>query len=442
MPFDLRTVPPPDAIQEVSYETYVSQMLAHLRILNNIFTTTKESDPVYSILQVVAYQISIKAEEINDTVRAVLLPTSTGADLDNLGAIYQEERRTLSPGDPDANPPIEAIRESDRDYRNRLLTAFRALALGSREWYKKLILESGSPFETTIKDLQVLGPEDSDDVGIVDPDDHSITTIQPGDIWCYIEAFSDVTPIPSQTLIDQVYNYLDRNTLPDGTQPRALVDERRFLGDTINVRSCIQKPYTISARFRENPGLDFDTVKQTIQNIAVEFVGESKRIGEKIPLSAIYSALDTDEVFELDIDYPKQNITPGLNELPIASFAFELESNQYVDPSSVTWDNFSNQTGSKWSIIINNSKQHIVFTNNISVDDKIQLEGVGLGRKFSILGGSEDFEDIKVSGQVITELSEDSGHYYFELSQNIDLSSLTAGELYVYFRSSIDINKI
>lgn len=441
MPFELRSIPPPDAILEVSYETYVANMLEHLRLLNEAITTTKESDPLYSVLQVIAYQITIKTEEINNAVRAVLLPTSSGNDLDNLGAIYQEPRRILSEGDNTVNPPIEEVRESDIDYRNRLLTAFKSLALGSREWYKKLILESGSPFETTVKDLQVLGPEDSDDVDIVDPDDTNITDIMPGDIWCYIEAISDITPIPSQTLIDQVEKYLDRNTLPDGSEPRALVEERRFLGDTINVRSCIQKPYTVSVRFRENPGLDFDTVKQNLQIIALDFVIQFKRIGEKIPLSAIYSVLDTDEVFELDIDYPKQNIIPKLNEIPIASFPFELQSNEYV--SGITWDNFSDQSGSKWSIIDdNNSKQHLVFTKGISLDDKIQLDGVGAGRKFDILGSSGGLDDIKLSGQISNELSEDSGHYHLELLQNVSKSTLTAGTLYVYFRSSIDINKI
>ena len=218
MPFDISAIPPPDSIREVNYENYVSDMLDLLKVLNNQFTSIKESDPVYSILQVCAYQISLKAQEINERVRAVMLLTSTGADLDNLGVIYNEPRRIIVPGDSTANPPVVEIRESDSNYKNRLLNAFKALALGSREWYKKLVIESGSPFELTIEDLQVLGPEDST----------TDLKIPPGEVWCYIEAISETNPIPSSTLITQVQNYLDNNQLPDESLPRVKSLERRF----------------------------------------------------------------------------------------------------------------------------------------------------------------------------------------------------------------------
>ena len=430
---DITTIPPPDSIQEVSFESYVTRMIEHLKLLNNQFTTTKESDPAYALVQIAAYQISLKAEEINDSVRAVLLTTSSGADLDNLGVIYNERRRVITPGDDTVNPPIEEVLESDNNYRTRLLNSFQALALGSRQWYKKLVIESGSPFELTIKDLQVLGPEDSTDD----------LTIPSGEVWCYIEAISNINPIPTSTLVDQVGDYLDTNTLPDGTQPRLKSLERRFVGDTINVYSCIQKPYTISATITEASGLDRDNVIENIEEIALEFSKEYQRIGEKVPLSSIYGALDTNELLELDLHYPTGNIEPELNELPIVSIEFELEAIDYV--TGINWGDFSDETDPKWSIIEESSTWYIVFTNGIVGDDQRKLQGVGLGRKFDILDKTDDPPENILSGQVVSilgtsdENSNMEDHYYLELSEEPTLTDIIAGELYVAFRSAIDI---
>ena len=83
---------------------------------------------------------------------------------------------------------------------------------------------------------------------------------------------------------------------------------------------------------------------------------------------------------------------PGLNELPIASVPFELESKDFVE--GISWANFSDQTGSKWSMIENASTWYIVFTNDISDIDQIKLKGVGVGRKFDILTDSEDLKQV------------------------------------------------
>ena len=430
---ELTVVSPPDAIQEVNFETYVSEMLTHLRALNNQFSTTKESDPAYAILQVVAYRISLLVQETNEAVRAVMLATSKGKDLDNLGVIYNQPRKVITPGDLDAVPPVEEVLETDSNYRNRLLEAFKSLALGSREWYKKLVVESGSPFEFIVKDLQVLGPEDSDD---------STGTIPPGEVWCYIESISETNPIPTQKTITDVQNYLDSNQLPDGTTPRIRSLDRRFVGDTIRVYSCIQKPYTISVKLKPISGVTLSTAIENVEKSALEFADTYRRIGEKVPLSNIYSAINTEEVLEMDINYPKSNIEPAINELPIVSFAFEMKVRTFT--KGITWSNFAADTGPKWSIIVHNTDPHIVFTSDISAEDLRQLQGVGAGRKFEILDKSNDPADVKLSGQIISEFGtatdNSNTHYYFELSENPDLTDIDAGELYVSWESGVEIS--
>ena len=452
MPQDFSSIPPPDAIKDITYEVYVAEMIAELKMLNDRFTTIKESDPSYALFQIMGYEIASKVQEINEAVRSVLLLTSTGADLDNLGVIYQEKRRVLSPGDPNVNPPIPATLESDTDYRRRLLSAFKSLALGSADWYQKRVLESGSPFEQTVKDIRVLGPEDNNGIDIVDPSDLSVMLIDPGEVWCYTESILIVNeeddsvinpaPIPSVGLLNQIEQYLDKNIFPGESLPRSQSVERRFIGDTIYVRSCIQKPYTIQASITPLSGLENSVVRDNIESIVLEFVRINQRIGQKIPLSFIYATLNTSEIFELDLIHPTQNIEPKLNELPVASIAFELEVTNYVS-NSITWANFSGQTNS-WSIIeypTSSNNWYIVFTKDVSTtEDLNKLQGVGVGRKFEILDKSTNPPTVKFSGQVISLLGNRDDHYLFQLSEQPNLSGITSGsELFVSFRSAVDI---
>lgn len=451
MPQDFSNIPLPDAIKDISYETYVTKLIANLKMLNDRFTSIKESDPAYTIIQIMAYEIISKGQEINESVRAVMLLTSSGADLDNLGVIYQEKRRVLSPGDLDVNPPIPAVLESDTDYRRRLLSAFRSLALGSADWYQKRILESGSPFEQTVKDIRVLGPEDNDDINVVDPNTGStLTQIRPGEIWGYVESILILNedesvrlpgPIPSPGLLKQIEDYLDKNIFPGETVPRSQSELRRFIGDTINVRSCIQKPYTIQAIITPLTGLDNPTVRTNVENIGLEFVKNNQRIGQKIPLSSIYADLDTSEVFELDLIYPTENIEPKLNELPIASDPFELEITNFVI-QSIDWDNFSDETNS-WSVIenpLNSDNWYIVFTDDIrDSGDLVKLEGIGIGRKFDILDKSTDPATIIFSQQVTSLLGSNSGHRFFRLLSKPEAIPTSNSQLSVSFKSPVDI---
>ena len=545
MPQDFSNIPPPDAIEEVNYEVHFSRMIEQLKLLNDRFTTIKESDPIYTAFQVMAYEISSKVQEMNERVRAVLLLTSTGADLDHLGVIYQEKRRVLSPGNPDVNPPIPAILESDTDYRRRLLSAFKSLALGSSDWYSKLILESGSPFEQLINSVQVLGPEDNDEIDVVDPnpskqltnfatelvssisdinnpDKYYIGTIDnqlsivisnsnsnindlqktfsgriftlgsnlatytardaprvfsnsaiiipvdlssgtaqtsrninisankqgspllitPGEVWCYIESLSEETPIPTPELIKQVEDYLDKNLWPDGTLPRSQASLRRFIGDRIKVRSCIQKPYTIQAVITPLVGLDNSQVRNNVESIGIQFARDFQIIGQEVSLSSIYAILHTDQVFKVDLIYPEDNIRPKLNELPIVSNPFVLNISDFVVITNpINWDNFSNQSN-KWSLTQyeltpTNLKWYIIFSD-LSLEDLNKLQGVGVGRKFNILTDSEDIETTVFSGQITRQLGENSDHYFLELLDG-PTQTLSPGTLYISFNSAIDI---
>lgn len=419
---DLTSVPPPDAIQPISYETILADMLAYMRAQNAIFTTIKESDPGYTILEACAYKVVDLIKAGNDGVLACMVTHAKGADLDNLGIIYNERRRA---------------QETDDEYRNRLINAFASLALGSYQWYRDLVIgnrgrnSQGDLLFPTVKDVHVLGPEND-------------SSIPPGEVHCYIElrgaGYGD-NPLPSAGLVGQVQAWLDTNTPPAGTA-RALNTSERFLNDTIRCYRIQQKPYTLSLSFVETPGYDRATVRESLTERVRVFENNNRVATQRIPLSAIYAALEGPDVLEITLDYPKANVVPSLTEVAVARKGYELEVTDYI--AFTTWATFGDQTGAKWSLATYNSKPYLVFTEGISAADLDALNGVGAGRKFTVIEKT-DPPVTKLSLQVITDMdnytnANNKKHYYFELAAAPDLTNVSAGALTVAWADAIEVN--
>lgn len=53
-PIDLSTVPAPNVVQALNFETILAEMLADLQARDSVFTALVESDPAYKILEVAA----------------------------------------------------------------------------------------------------------------------------------------------------------------------------------------------------------------------------------------------------------------------------------------------------------------------------------------------------------------------------------------------------
>ncbi|WP_031236730.1 baseplate assembly protein [Asticcacaulis sp. AC460] len=96
---DLSQLPAPNVIAALDYETILAEMVALMQtgvvgVFDGIpdFDGTNEADPAVKVLQVAAWCRLLDRAKANDDAKAVMVAYATGADLDNLGALFQVTR--------------------------------------------------------------------------------------------------------------------------------------------------------------------------------------------------------------------------------------------------------------------------------------------------------------------------------------------------------------
>lgn len=89
---ELATLPPPNVIEELSFDAIFFDLLADFKSRYPEHTALLESDPAIKLIEVAAYRELLLRNRINFAARAQMLAFSTGADLDHLGAFYGVSR--------------------------------------------------------------------------------------------------------------------------------------------------------------------------------------------------------------------------------------------------------------------------------------------------------------------------------------------------------------
>lgn len=229
---DLSKLPPPDIVEVLDFEAILAARKARLKELLDErgvlpdWDSTNESDPLVIFLEENAYREMMLRGRVNDGIRAVLLATSTGADLDHLGARDDVLRMVVQAGDPDAVPPVPTIMEDDERFRRRIQLAFEGFSTAGPE--------GAYIFHTLSADVRVK--------------DCSVTRPQPGDILVTVlSTEGDGTPSPE--ILANVAAALN-------------VTKIRPLNDTVIVAAAEIIPYAIEAQIELATGPDAETVRQ------------------------------------------------------------------------------------------------------------------------------------------------------------------------------------
>ena len=282
----------PDAIVVPDAADIFTRWLTRLRVLDTEFDALVESDPAYKQGEVNAYQLTLAFQRVNDAVRAVFLASAQGADLDQIGAAFNVQRFVVTPADPQAVPPVEAVLESDAAFRERIQLSWAQLnTAGARNAYR---------FHAKSADKDVL---DADAYG---PETHG----RPGEVDAYVlSRTGDGTA--SQSLLDTVAASLN-------------ADEVRPLTDFVSVSSASIVSYSITAELDIPDGPDAQTVLENAINVATSYVALSHRINALVPLSGIYAALQQ----------------PGVVRVKLLSPTADLES----EPGKAPWCEVINVT--------------------------------------------------------------------------------------------------
>ena len=276
---DLNQLAAPDVVEELDYETILTERKATLVSLYPedqqeavARTLTLESDPIVKLLQENAYREVIWRQRVNEAARAVMLAYAAGADLDVVAANNNTVRLTVIPQDDTTLPPTSAVMESDADLRLRAQQAFEGLSVagpvGAYEYH-------GRSADGRVADVSVESPTPA------------CVTIS------VLSREGDGTA--SADLLAAVEKALNAETV-------------RPVGDRVTVRSAEIVPYEIGATLYVYPGPESEPVRQAAEQKLKNYISAQHRLGRDIRLSAIYAALHVEGVQRVGLDSPLADI--------------------------------------------------------------------------------------------------------------------------------------
>jgi phage-related baseplate assembly protein len=269
---DLELVPFPGIVEILDFEVIRDAMLTDLQSRDPAFSAILPSDPAYKVIEVAAYREMLIRQRVNDAAQGVMLAFATGSDLDQIGANFEVERLEVTPADPEAIPPVEAVMESDEDFRTRIQMAFEGITVAGSE--------GAYIFHSLSADGEVK------DVGIS-------------------------SPLPGEVLV----SVLSRTG--DGTADSALIatvnaalnaKEVRPLTDNVTVQSATILSYSITASIKVYEGPDAQLILDTAMENAKALVEEQHKVGHDIIRSAIFAALHVPGVHSVELTSPVADI--------------------------------------------------------------------------------------------------------------------------------------
>lgn len=282
---DLSRVPVPDAIKSLDYESILSERIADLlRRFDEsgipYDVEGLETDPAIILQQEDAYRELLQLGAINDAVRAVLLASSWGTNLDGIGAMFGVARMVVDPGDPNAAPPVTPTMEDDERYRRRIQLAPEAFATtGSRGAYEFHVLSA----HPGVLDVSVLN--------------HASGLVEPGGVAVVVLPTSDDV----------------KEDVISAVRDRLMRDDVRPLTDALEIRVPAPESASIVATLRMKRGPDPVVVKTRAEDAIAEYLGRQRRIGAVVALSGIYRALQVEDVERVVLTEPTADLEPRVD---------------------------------------------------------------------------------------------------------------------------------
>lgn len=272
---DLSKLPAPDVIEALDFETLLAERKAAFIALypeaEHAFWQERlslESEPIVKLLEENCYLQLLERQRINSAAKATMLAYATGADLDVIAANFNVTRLVITPANPQANPPTEAILESDRDLRLRAQLAFEGMATaGPRNSYLFHALSSHSEVA-----------------------DVSVVSLQPAEVLVTVLSRQG-QGIPSEEVLQAVRLRLnDENIRP--------------VADRVTVQAAKIVPYRIQAKLHLYRSPEYEPIMQNAERNLRHYIQDKHRLGRNITLSGIYSALHIEGVQRVELLTP------------------------------------------------------------------------------------------------------------------------------------------
>ncbi len=270
---DLAQLPPPEVVESLDFETLYQQLLALFRtLMGERWEAPLESDPVIKLLELAAYRELQLRARINDAACSVLLAFAVGADLEQLAANVNVSRLLVTPGDPQANPPVAPCYESDSSLRARVPQAFEGLSVaGSRAAYRYRALSA---------DGRVI--------------DASVESPQPATVVVTLLS-SETSGAASTELLTTVEQALSGEAV-------------RPVADRLTVQAAEIVPYRINAGLWLYPGPAIEPIMAASRQQVIQYTQQLQRLGRDIRCSALFAALHVEGVQRIELIAPTDDL--------------------------------------------------------------------------------------------------------------------------------------
>lgn len=273
---DLKKLPEPKVVQELSYETLLAQRKDKFLSLQETDELREhwqarlqlESEPVVKLLEENAYLELLLRTNINESAKAVMLAYATGSDLDQLGALFGVTRLIIQAEDLKSTPPSPAKYEDDERFRTRIQMSLEGLTTaGSRASYEFHALSTSAK----VKDVDVTSP--------------TAGTVKVAILSTEGQGTAD------SDLINAVKTQLNAEHI-------------RPLTDTVLVESAVILPYEIQATITLYPTVLESVVMANINQAIANYANKQHLLGIDITLSGIYAALHQEGVQNVKLTQP------------------------------------------------------------------------------------------------------------------------------------------
>lgn len=277
---DLKKLPAPKVVQELSYETLLTQRKEKFLSLQESDEMRQhwqarlqlESEPVVKLLEENAYLELLLRTNINESAKAVMLAYATGSDLDQLGALFGVTRLIIQAEDLKSNPPTQAKYEDDERFRTRIQMSLEGLTTaGSRASYEFHALSASAK----IKDVDVTSP--------------TAGTVKVAILSTEGQGTAD------GDLIKAVKEQLNAEHI-------------RPLTDTVLVESAVILTYEIQATITLYPSVLESVVMGNVNQAIASYVNKQHLLGIDITRSGIYAALHQEGVQNVKLTKPMDDL--------------------------------------------------------------------------------------------------------------------------------------
>lgn len=278
---NLSELPAPDVIETLDYDVVLNDAITRLvELMPEVEEALAlESEPLRKLLELLSYVVLLLRARINDAARGAMLATATGADLENLAALFGTSRLLIAEATEDA----AAIYEDDDALRARTQLAPEAYttagSVGAYEYHAR----SASPL---VRDVSVTSP-------------------QPGSVLVTILS-TDEAGMPTDALLETVHGALN-------------AEEVRPLCDDVIVSAPMIVTYAVAATLEIASGPDRDLVLARARRKLTAYLDSVHMLGGTVAVSGIMAALHQAGVSRVVLTSPIADIETDVTAAPLCS---------------------------------------------------------------------------------------------------------------------------